>query len=397
MLGMHRSGTSLVSGLLAHLGVSGPRTLMRPTGDNLRGYWESELFAGFHDRLLGSAMTSWDGWTPVRPVWWDSEPAAACAAEFRDLLEREFDTAPLFVVKDPRMCRIVPFWVRNLRAAGVEPAAILTLRSPSEVAGSLASRNGFAREQSLLLWLRHMLDAEHDTRTIRRSVVRYRDLLQGWRGQVDRVGAELGIEWPSRSAAVADAIDDFVRPELCHHSAGLEAIGVEPPLSDWVAGAAEALDALVNPGLQPDVATGRLDEIRRQLDGAASQFGGWQEAALHHLRERTARLEAEREALSRERARLEDATRGLRDVIHTLEAERAGLLQNTADLERDNRELAHGISEARHEMTAARSELEAVLASLSWRLTAPLRALARPLMRRRSGHSRPPGTTPRRD
>lgn len=41
VLGMHRSGTSSVAGALAMLGAQPPKTLLAPSDDNPKGFWES--------------------------------------------------------------------------------------------------------------------------------------------------------------------------------------------------------------------------------------------------------------------------------------------------------------------------------------------------------------------
>ena len=82
------------------------------------------------------------------------------------------------------MCRFVPFWLRILQSAGIDPVGILVFRNPADVASSLAERDGLLPQFSLLMWLRHMLDAERFTRMIPRAVVEYRDLLSDWRREV---------------------------------------------------------------------------------------------------------------------------------------------------------------------------------------------------------------------
>jgi hypothetical protein len=52
VLGMHRSGTSAVAGLLVRLGAQPPKTLMEGDADNRKGYWESTALCAFHERLL---------------------------------------------------------------------------------------------------------------------------------------------------------------------------------------------------------------------------------------------------------------------------------------------------------------------------------------------------------
>jgi hypothetical protein len=54
VLGMHRSGTSAVSGTLTKLGGQPPEHLMQGGYDNERGHFESVEIAAFHDELLAS-------------------------------------------------------------------------------------------------------------------------------------------------------------------------------------------------------------------------------------------------------------------------------------------------------------------------------------------------------
>lgn len=81
------------------------------------------------------------------------------------------------------------------------PCALLALRHPAAVRASLAARDGFPARLSLLLWLRHMLDAEQGTRGIARAVVSYDALLQDWHSTMTRVGARLGLDWPAGLAS----------------------------------------------------------------------------------------------------------------------------------------------------------------------------------------------------
>ena len=416
VLGMHRSGTSALTGTLVRLGAVGPRTLIGPDAHNAGGYWESVSFNRFHERVLRSAGSSWDAWTGISLTSIDSAEAADFANEFRGLLEQEFGNAPLFVVKDPRICRFVPFWLRNLQALAIEPVAVLTVRPPTEVALSLAARNRLEREQSLLIWLRHMLDAEGETRTIKRSVVRYRDLLEDWKPVVDRITADTGIEWPRRWEVPEAEMADFLKPELCHHSSRPGSIGVDAPLSEWVTRTCEAFDLLLQShGERKTEAFEALDSVRGQLDRAAMQFGRAPEAERQELRERVAALdltltesreltkglqvqldqvgghaaslEVQRDALQKRTADLEALGRNLRGESSRLQSERDDLRHRAANLEERNENLERELASARH-------HVDALLGSLSWRFTAPFRVALRILMRQQPGRSERPATTP---
>src|SRR5262245_35890756 len=138
VLGMHRSGTSALAGMLIRLGAAAPKTLMPSTAHNPRGHSESEPLFAFHERVLDSEGSRWSDWLPLDPIWLNAS-AETLSNELSRLLEQEFDAAPLFVVKDPRICRLVPFWLNTLVANAVAPVATITVRSPLEVAHSLGS------------------------------------------------------------------------------------------------------------------------------------------------------------------------------------------------------------------------------------------------------------------
>jgi hypothetical protein len=319
--------------------------------------------------------------------------------EGRALLHLEFGDAALFVVKDPRLCRLVPFWLRVMNAEKVEPAAIIPVRNPFEVARSLEVRNRFSREQSLLIWLRHVLDAEFDTRDIRRSFVRYDDLLDDWKVVMSRLSAELGVSWPDQSIAAGTAISDFLRPELRHHSVETEPTDVVFPLSEWIARTCEALGTLLGPKAKGTVsALSALDEVKQEFDRAASIFGpiveggrglaaGLEERQAElreqvskletdrqHLFDRIGLLESERGTLQRHASNLEERASDLERQVSNLTKEVSNLTGQVSNLEQHNAEVSG-------ELAAAKHHVEALLQSGSWRITTPLRAIVRAFKR----------------
>ncbi|WP_134487370.1 hypothetical protein [Methylocella tundrae] len=104
-------------------------------------------------------------------------PAPNCFSA-KNLEKRSF-----FAFKDPRLCRIIPFWVAAFEEMQIAPLVVIPIRSPLEVAQSLAKRDGFSLETGLLLWLRHVLDAERESRHFPRAVVSMDDLFEDWRGR----------------------------------------------------------------------------------------------------------------------------------------------------------------------------------------------------------------------
>src|ERR1700722_13492144 len=73
VLGMHRSGTSAVGGVVNALGAAAPKTLLKPDEGNPRGFFESAHLAVAHNSLLASAGSYWHDWRKLDPLWFRSE------------------------------------------------------------------------------------------------------------------------------------------------------------------------------------------------------------------------------------------------------------------------------------------------------------------------------------
>ncbi|RVD50028.1 sulfotransferase family protein, partial [Mesorhizobium sp. M2D.F.Ca.ET.140.01.1.1] len=84
-----------------------------------------------------------------------------------------------------RICRFVPFMSSILAEMEVDTVALLPFRNPLEVAYSLKRRDGLPLSKSLLLWLRHVLEAEHHSRHMPRYLIRHEEFLIDWRNQID--------------------------------------------------------------------------------------------------------------------------------------------------------------------------------------------------------------------
>jgi hypothetical protein len=256
---------------MAHLGATAPRSLMPPTPDNPKGYWESTAIMRFNDHLLESAGTRWSDWDKFNEEWFDSPLRDAFASQLSTILEEEYGDSPLILVKDPRICRMFPFWVSSLREGGIEPKVLIPLRHPSEVVGSLVARDHLAESQSKLIWLRHMLDAEYSSRGQTRAFVRYSDMLRDWHAQVQKISERLGVKWPRKSAATIAEIDAYLAPELRHHVAERAQSPEDEGIDAWVLAVDAAIGSLVDGGDEGE-ALRVLDGIRRDFDQSSAIY-----------------------------------------------------------------------------------------------------------------------------
>jgi ubiquinone/menaquinone biosynthesis C-methylase UbiE len=216
---MHRSGTSALTGVLSLLGIHPGDNLLPAMKDvNPKGFWEHAEIVSIHDRLLASLNSSWDDETPLPDQWW----LLPVVAPFRDkiigILRRDFGAPPIWLIKDPRMCRLLPMWLNILQGLNCHPLFVIALRHPVEVARSLLKRDGITEEASCLLWLTHMLEAEYLTRGQPRVFVTYENLLTDWRKTVSNIIETLPLPCPLALETVAPEINAFLDPALRHHT-----------------------------------------------------------------------------------------------------------------------------------------------------------------------------------
>jgi hypothetical protein len=176
---MHRSGTSAITRTLSLFGAALPTNLLAPSPtENPTGFWESADIVAIHDRFLSAINSHWDDLLPLPDAAFATLAARTCHDELVSLLHRDLEDAPIFVIKDPRLCRLLPLWTKVLASFSARPIAVLSLRDPLSVALSLGRRNEFSLERSLALWLVHSLLAERETRGWQRAFVRYDDLIE---------------------------------------------------------------------------------------------------------------------------------------------------------------------------------------------------------------------------
>ena len=359
VLGMHRSGTSAAARVFSLLGAGLPQNLMPPKeGDNPSGFWEPEELVAAHDSLLAELDSRWDDLCPLPSGWFESEAARRAQETIAELLEQEFGHTGLFVLKDPRICRTVPLWTSALRRFGAEPGFVFAFRNPLEVASSLAARDGLSLEWSLLLWLRHALDAELNTRAERRVFLSYQGLLADWSEAADRVARALELEWPIALEDAAAEVDAFLNAEQRHHTVADEDLAVRPDVVAWVKEVYGALgEAERHSDSLPDVA----DAVRAELDRADLAF-------TPVVREASARAR-QAEERGRELARVQSKLAVVRTQLDKSEQRQRELVENE---KRANEALAQANQEARDAEERAESLAAEIVA------VAPPRSLRRP-------------------
>ena len=213
--GMHRSGTSALGGALNACGGV-LRDDMPPSQLNPKGYFEKIEVVSLHEECFEAFGLTGLSLGNLPENWEESEAAKRTQALIACLVAREFAQDELWAVKDPRLCRLVSLWNRALP----QPlCAALIIRHPAEVCASLQLIYGQPSVRGLLLWLRYVLESERNTREIRRTLVRYDQLIESPVLVMARMQEELGLCWPNPAEVRLKRLSSWIDAKLKRNTA----------------------------------------------------------------------------------------------------------------------------------------------------------------------------------
>lgn len=357
VLGMHRSGTSALTRVLSLLGAALPKTIMPASEANAAGYWEPLPLVILHEQMLEEAGSRWDDFRSFDPESLGPERLAHYRDAIRNTIAEEYADAPLFVLKDPRICRFAPLYESVLAEMGIATSFVLIHRHPAAVLASLQARDQLEPDYSSLVWLRHDLDAEAATRGKRRVVLSYETLLDDPHACAEHMATDLDRQWPVSWADAAAQIEPSLSRDLQHHRPTDRSPDQASAVQALVSQAYDALSRLPADPNDAD-AVQALDDIRTRLDAYAS----FADAAFAEFTARERRAVDTRQQLEATIADLRSAS-DARKTEHDHVA--AALAQARADAAQSERERLHATTaheRERLEWTRRQEETETQLA-----------------------------------
>jgi hypothetical protein len=211
IVGMHRSGTSMVTRLLnlCGLDLGAEQDLLGPDKGNPLGHFEHKEFKRLDESLLAHFGGSTDNPPDLKPNWQDDSSLHAVCEEARFLLAT-FKGKTVWGWKEPRTTLVIPFWRRLLPHARF----VICIRNPLEVARSIAERDGMPMEKGVYLWNRYTRAAIRDTEGCPRMFTFYEDHFTNGLTEIERVAKFCGLSLP----VDLSTLQRVVYRELRHHS-----------------------------------------------------------------------------------------------------------------------------------------------------------------------------------
>lgn len=207
VLGMHRSGTSVVAQLIAAMGAYAGEDAKLPKGDafNPSGYWEHRDVVALNEEILRSLDASWGA-----PLQIPQTPPSPAFVERARTIAQTLAAHGTSVLKDPRMSILFPYW----RDALDNPACVLVWREPAAVARSLESRDDIPLPAGLALWEEYTRAMLVATRGVPRVLVSYEELV----ADPIRFAARLHEFFGVGTLPTDDEVRAIVDPKLDRHS-----------------------------------------------------------------------------------------------------------------------------------------------------------------------------------
>ena len=398
-LGPHRSGTSMVAAALNALGAELAVAENRASTENRKGFFEHPEIVAFNEALLAHLGTSWDS-----PVFDGAAALAAAGLESGGLDDRIDEgaalvtrlgaDAPLIATKDPRLCLLLPAWLRLLERAGYPADALRIVhvtRDPAEAAKSQQLRQRADPDYSAIgedlvegaaLWMSYSAQALESAGGVPAIMVDHAAMFNAPARSLDRLAAflDLAPAQERRARFAADFVDTALsrsRPDDAERAT--------------VTAALPGLDAF-RARLQSMAQSGRIDPADSAAAVALFRAPDCQQGFDRIARRIVDRLAPQRRASALEAARLRDSRADLHAPLEAAESARDFL---TADLtevhveharQRDAAEAERARLSAayRGEIAKRDAALDAqerriadLLESRSWRITAPLRVIGR--------------------
>jgi glycosyltransferase involved in cell wall biosynthesis len=190
ILGMHRSGTSMLTRLVNLMGAYfGPSSIAtKANEENPKGFWERKDVRKLNDDLLFSVGADWHRIVDYEPSAVPADARARFEEGARAVIA-EMDAHSPWVMKEPRLCINLPAWLSVLE----HPVCLICVRDPLEIARSLQARNHFPIPVCLALtqtYYRRLLRASDG---LMRAIVTHRELITDPLGTVRHIHAQLGL------------------------------------------------------------------------------------------------------------------------------------------------------------------------------------------------------------
>ncbi len=227
VLGMHRSGTSVLAKLLIDLGYDPGENLMPASEENPLGYFEDLIIHDLNNRILDFLFLRWDQIEDVSnrridlavDLVWEN-----FGQESTGIIEQKLGKSGKIMIKDPRLTILLKFWLKVLDQFKAQKHYFLAVRNPLEVSASLNKRNNMSEKNALQLWYYYNYSCLTDLDE-RLCIVRFGKLISDPENEVNRILNHIHVKHRNTENLLNNFVNSFVdKKQIHHHSTARELI-----------------------------------------------------------------------------------------------------------------------------------------------------------------------------
>jgi len=218
IVGMHRSGTSALTGVINILGAYLGEDISPPAEDNPKGFFENKSIFNLNEYILSKKLnSSWDD--PHDAVLRVLVNHESLISELKPLieyvLESVFGGHPLIAIKDPRICLLLPLYKSALIKLGYDVKYVQSVRDEYKIVKSLIARNGFEEDVCRALIRKYLYHLESAMIKESRVVVKFDHLINNTQSVISKLQHELPFLNYSEDNLIK--VNEFLDKSLKHH------------------------------------------------------------------------------------------------------------------------------------------------------------------------------------
>ncbi len=225
-LGPNRTGTSAATAAIAALGADLGFVAVYANEENQKGFFEHPKLVEINEKILSALDGSWDSAAFVGrdALALANDRLIPLRSEALGFLRDSFSSATPALLKDPRLCLLLEFWLPVFKEAGFGKIDIVhILRDPAEAALSQQVRTirrpeyyevGRNLAEGAALWLAYMAQMWDRFADSRHILLSYDDLVDRPQDSLKRLGKFLALT--PDAAQLGSFLDTFLDSGLRH-------------------------------------------------------------------------------------------------------------------------------------------------------------------------------------
>jgi len=217
VVGMHRSGTSALTGLLALMGAYPGSDLIGPERSNAKGHFEPRKIVVINDALLNTLGAHATPSASLPANWMERNETHRVKDAVKKIILDDYSGRDIFVIKDPRLCLLLPLYRELCGELGIDIKIITTQRDVREVIRSLHDRDGLPHDICRAYYEKHIRALDLNLSGLQFLTVTFDQLIETPAEVMEKLRAFIPRLSPVNGQGSDLQIRQFIDPGLRHH------------------------------------------------------------------------------------------------------------------------------------------------------------------------------------